>query len=225
MKKSSIYATITVVISIGIAIFLLNGSGNPKVEIPKANTGETYDAGFDYEVIKNPVATNNKEGVEIKELFFYLCPHCYNLEPKLNEWKKKTKPKNFVVQPAIFNKNWEKHSDYYYILEELGLVEKLHNDFFNQIHKQKRNFRTKKLFLAWLNEKGVSKEDTDKYKRKYSIKQKTDKSIKQTKEYGITGVPTMIVAGKYRVSEDKAGSKDRLFDIIDYLVRKEQAKK
>jgi thiol:disulfide interchange protein DsbA len=48
---------------------------------------ETYR--IDYIVLKKPVKTVTGDKVEVRELFWYYCPHCYGLEPTLNAWLKK----------------------------------------------------------------------------------------------------------------------------------------
>ncbi len=47
---------------------------------------------------------------------------------------------------------------------------------------------------------------------------------KKAKEYRISGVPSMIVNGKYLVTAQTAGSKKGMLDVVDYLIAQEQAK-
>lgn len=54
-------------------------------------------------MLNKPVKTITGDKIEVRELFWYYCIHCYNLEPLINSWLK-TKPSNveFVRQTAIF---------------------------------------------------------------------------------------------------------------------------
>ena len=45
----------------------------------------------------------------------------------------------------------------------------------------------------------------------------------KSRTYGITGVPTMVVNGKYRVDGNSAGSNAAMLKVVDFLVAKEQA--
>ncbi|MBA5248899.1 MAG: thiol:disulfide interchange protein DsbA/DsbL, partial [Gammaproteobacteria bacterium] len=70
---------------------------------------DDYDEGIDYIALAKPVKTITGDKIEVRELFWYYCPHCYNLEPILHAWLKKL-PANaeFVQQPAVFSKRWKK---------------------------------------------------------------------------------------------------------------------
>ena len=47
----------------------------------------------------------------------------------------------------------------------------------------------------------------------------------RTRSYKVTGVPAMIVNGKYRVDSRSAGSFDRMLQVVDYLVDLERTAK
>jgi thiol:disulfide interchange protein DsbA len=80
-----------------------------------------YEAGIDYIVLKKPVKTVTGDKVEVRELFWYYCPHCYGLEPTLNAWLKKL-PDNaeFIRQPAVFSGRWVEGAIFYYINVDLN---------------------------------------------------------------------------------------------------------
>ena len=44
----------------------------------------------------------------------------------------------------------------------------------------------------------------------------------KSRAYGITGVPAMIVNGKYRVDGRMAGSNQGMLDVVDFLVEQER---
>ena len=49
-----------------------------------------------------------------------------------------------------------------------------------------------------------------------------DQADKRMKQWKVTGVPTLIVNGKYKVSASRAVRTDQLFDVVDFLVEKER---
>ena len=53
------------------------------------------DEGIEYKLVTPAQPTITKNKIEVVELFWYGCPHCYYLEPDLEKWLK-TKPENVV---------------------------------------------------------------------------------------------------------------------------------
>ncbi|CAN0425212.1 unnamed protein product, partial [Phaeothamnion confervicola] len=104
------------------------------------SSAQEFVAGQHYQEIKPAIATSAAEGkVEVLELFWYGCSHCYAFEPQLIEWAK-SKPDyvEFVRVPAVFAHNWEIHARAYYAAQQLGVLEKIHQPLFDAIHKQGR---------------------------------------------------------------------------------------
>ena len=42
-----------------------------------------------YTVLSEPITTSSGDKIEVVELFWYGCGHCYQLEPAVDNWKKK----------------------------------------------------------------------------------------------------------------------------------------
>ena len=84
-----------------------------------------YTEGVEYvEVSPQPVDTGAK--IEVREFFWYSCPHCYHLEPVLNRWRKTLSPKvEFVRTPAIFRDTWAVQARAYFAFQALGVTHKL----------------------------------------------------------------------------------------------------
>ena len=45
-----------------------------------------YVEGTHYETITNPVRTADPNKIEVAEVFWYGCPHCYAFEPLIESW-------------------------------------------------------------------------------------------------------------------------------------------
>lgn len=181
-----------------------------------------FDAGIEFVVLEKPVKTETGDKVEVRELFWYYCPHCYNLEPTLNDWLKKM-PANaeFIRQPAVYADRWEAGAIFYFVLEELGLLEKLHDAVFKAIHEQNKRFNSSQSFINWLVDFGVKKADAQAAFDSFSVKIKFNKAKLNTVKYHTTGVPVIIVNGKYWVDARHAGGIKRLFKVVEYLIAKE----
>jgi len=183
---------------------------------------DDYDAGIDYIVLEKPVKTTTGDKVEVRELFWYYCPHCYNLEPTLNAWVKKL-PANaqFIRQPAMYSDRWAKGAIFYFVLEKLNLLDKLHEPLFDAIHKKKNSFKSKASFIDWVANFGVDKAKIEKAFGSFSVRVKTNKAKLNTKKYNLEGVPAIVVNGKYWTDATHAGDHNRMLEVVDFLIKKE----
>ena len=191
-----------------------------------AASARNYDEGIEYKRLKSPVPTQVEAGkVEVVELFWYGCPHCFRLEPDLNKWLK-NKPENveFVRIPAIFNKTWALHAKAYYTADFLGVMDKIHKPLFDAMHLKKQRLNTadavKKLFI----QQGVSAKDFDSVFNSFGVDAKIRRAKELSKQYGITGVPALVVNGKYLTDGPMAGGRKGMLEVLDYLIKKESKK-
>ena len=188
-----------------------------------ANTSQAeFVAGKNYLVLDKPVETETGDQIEVRELFWYFCPHCFSVHPKLEEWSKTMDSSaQLVLQPAVFP-GWEFGSTFYYVLDELGELERLHSSLYNAIHVQKLNLKTQQDFVTWLSLNGVDEDKANKVFKSFPVKVAVNKAKANTYKYRITGVPVFIVNGKYTVNATSAGSEEKIFEVIDYLIQKEK---
>ena len=181
-----------------------------------------FVAGEDYVVLDKPVKTVTEDKVEVRELFWYHCPHCFNLEPMVDRWLK-TLPSSakFIRQPAVFSERWENGAIFYYVLEQLNEVNRLHGKLFDAIHLHKTPLIDQEDFVDWMADHDVDRKRANNAFKSFSVRIKLNKSKSNTIKYKVTGVPTFVVNGKYWVDSKRAGGEERLFQVLDYLIQKE----
>ena len=111
---------------------------------PTLLMAEQYSEGVEYTKYGKPFPVSTGDKIEVREIFWYGCPHCYTFEPYINAWKK-TKPANveFKRVPAIFRPDWEVQARTYYALSNMGVIEDLHGKIFSAIHKDKKRLYKK----------------------------------------------------------------------------------
>lgn len=178
-----------------------------------------------YETISPAQPTQNQDKVEIIEFFWYGCPHCYSLEPLMVEWLK-TKPANveFIRQPAIFSSLWGKHAKAYFVAEALGVLDKVHDDFFDAVQNKKQKLTSEDQLAKFFVAHGV---DETKFRDTFGSFL-VDAKVRQAKtmapRYGITGVPAVIINGKYKTSGPLAGSHEEMIKVMDKLIKQESTK-
>ena len=187
--------------------------------------------GVNFKTTKNIIPTESKDKIEVVELFWYGCVHCFNMDPYLDEWADNL-PKDVTFKriPAIPRKDWIESAKAYYALETLGVVNKLHEKLFDAIHKEKSlKHNDTRALIKWITVNGkLDKKDVESAFNSFSMKAKLSRSYKIFKSAGATGVPTMIIDGKYFTSSTMAGGEQNAIDIMNFIiknVRKDKNKK
>lgn len=184
-----------------------------------------YQEGKHYQLISPPAPTTSSEQVEVVELFWYGCGHCYSFEPVLEAWlKKKPEGVNFKRIPAVFAQNWVPAARAFYAATALGATDKLHRPLFDAIHVDQRKLFDEESLIKFAAEVGIPE---DEFRAAYdgmTIDGKVKQAMFATRDYQIDGVPSMIVNGKYRVSASMAGSQKAMLKVVEFLVDKEKAR-
>jgi thiol:disulfide interchange protein DsbA len=104
----------------------------------------------------------------------------------------------------------------------LGVLDKIHEPLFERIHKQRKAIRNVGELKAFFESQGVSGEDFDKTYNSFAVVTRTNRAKEAHNKYGVTGVPTLVVDGKYRASASMAGSNKKLLKVVDFLIEKQR---
>jgi thiol:disulfide interchange protein DsbA len=189
------------------------------------------EPGVNFKPTKEAIPTESNDKIEVIELFWYGCVHCFNMDPYLDKWADNL-PKDVTFKriPAIPRKDWVTSAKAYYALESLGILGEFHEKLFNAIHKEKLfKHNDIKALVNWIALNGkLDTQDVEAAFNSFSMKSKLSRSFKIFKAAGATGVPTMIIDGKYYTSSTMAGGEQNAIDIMNFIiknVRKDKAKK
>jgi len=176
-----------------------------------------------YKKTEQLLATNTKDKIEVVEMFFYGCPHCFNLESTVEEWKKNL-PENvtFRYVPAVFKDTWAPLAKAFYAMEKMDLLDKLHAPLFEAIHFDQRRIYTEEAIADFVVEHGVNRDEFVDAMNSFAVKTAVNKAKKMTDTSGISGVPALIVNGKYMTGAALAGGEEEIFEIVDFLIQGEQ---
>jgi thiol:disulfide interchange protein DsbA len=179
-----------------------------------------------YETLSPAQPTHNPDKIEIIEFFWYGCPHCYDFEPLLEKWVKAL-PKNveFIRQPAVFSELWGKHAKAYFTAEALGVVDKVHNDFFDALQTKKQHLETEDELAKFFVAHGVNENEFRTTYNSFLVDTKVRQAATTAGRYGITGVPAIIINGKYKTNGPLAGSHEKMLEVINQLIQKESKAK
>ncbi len=179
-----------------------------------------------YEKLSSVQPTQNPAKVEVIEFFWYGCPHCYSFEPLLATWIK-TLPKNveFIRQPAVFSDLWGKHAKAYFTAEALGVVDKVHTDFFDAIQNKKQNLETEDQLAKFFVAHGVKESEFHDTFNSFLIDAKVRQAATTAGRYGISGVPAIVINGKYKTNGPLAGSHEKMLEGVNQLIQQESKAK
>jgi thiol:disulfide interchange protein DsbA len=180
--------------------------------------------GVTYKTLKPAVPTSVAPGkVEVVEVFWYACGHCYLLEPKIEAWERKGKAPyvEVVRMPAVWNELLKTHARLFYTIEILGKPE-LHGEAFREINVRGNRLDTPEKIEAFFTARGVSKADFQKAFSGFAVESKLARATDLNKRYRITSTPTVIVNGKYVTDAGMAGGEDQLFHVINALAAREK---
>ena len=178
-----------------------------------------------YKLIEQPQAVPANGKVHVEELFWYGCGHCFSLEEHVHSWTAKLPADvEFTRIPAMFGKSWVIHAQMYYVGEVLGITEKSHGDIFNAIHINGKRLQRKSEQQEFFAAYGVSAEDFDKAYNSFTVKSRLQQGDKRIRAYRVSGVPAIVVNGKYLVDASSAGGQKNMFKVVDYLIEQERNK-
>lgn len=179
-----------------------------------------YSEGVEYiAVAQQPVETGDK--IEVREFFWYGCPHCFHLEPVLHEWRKTMSSKaKFVRTPAIFRNTWETHARAYYAYEVLGVSDKINTSMFSAIHDKSRPLDDEKSITAFAVEQGINEKSFRDAYNSFGMAASLKQSLELQQRYNISSVPTMVVDGKYITSPSLTHGQEELMKVLDFLIEK-----
>ena len=180
-----------------------------------------YVAGKDYRVLDNPEKISG-DAIIVREFFWYGCPHCAALEPYTSRWAK-TKDKDvvFFKTPAALNPVWEANARGFYAAQLLGFEDKTHSALFDAIHKDGKKLFDQSSLSKWYASKGVNEKKFNSLYNSFAVGTKIGRSQEGAKRYQLTGVPAVVVQGKYVVTGEDA----KVPKVVEYLVDKARAEK
>lgn len=179
-----------------------------------------------YQTLSEPVSHDTGGKILVQEVFWYGCPHCYDLESSFKTWRDKA-PSDVDVEllPATMGKTWTDHARAFYAAQDLDILDKTHEDFFNAIHQQHRRLTDPDDIADFYSNYGVSKEKVLDTLNSFGLKSQVNRAHSELLAYKIMGTPAIVVDGKYVVTPQTAGGLDNMLNVTDQLIEKVRAEK
>jgi protein dithiol oxidoreductase (disulfide-forming) len=187
-----------------------------------------WQAGVNYNLLVPAQPTSVAPGkVEVTEVFWLACPHCYAFEPFLKGWLK-TKPAyvEFVRVPVMWQPIHKSHAHLYYTLEALGREDLVAKAFETIASRHEMLFGGSdedsfKVQQQFATSNGVSADDFAKAYNSFSVNSNLQRATEITQRYQVQGVPFIVVNGKYTTDIGMAGGEAKLIELINDLTAAE----
>jgi thiol:disulfide interchange protein DsbA len=187
-------------------------------------------AGKDYKPVSPPQPTEAAGKVEVLEFFQYGCGHCYDFEPTVKAWKaKKPKDVEWRYVPTVWDESRVPQAKLYYAMDALGLVEQYHEKLYAAVHDKQLKIWDKEVLSKWAAQQpGLDVKKLIEAYDSFGVANQVQRAAKLTKDYRISGTPSVVVNGKYltgpsfTVTEQGGVDYAKFTAILDELVAGER---
>jgi protein dithiol oxidoreductase (disulfide-forming) len=188
-------------------------------------------AGTNYKVIAPAQPTDVSPGkVEVIEMFWYGCPHCFALDPTIESWRKNKAPYiEFVRVPVMWDEVHRAHAKLFYTLQALGKLDQLHGAVFNEIQSTGDALYvagdaqgTQRVQVQFARTHGIDPTEFLKAYSSFAVQTALEKADDLGRRYKIDAVPTIVIDGKYESDVAQAGGQDNLMRLINDLAASEK---
>ena len=176
-----------------------------------------------YETVQPPLNTATPDQVEVIEFFWLGCPHCYSFEPTIEAWAE-DKPENvvFVREAPPLNRSWETHSRAFYAAQALGHEDEFVAAMFEAIHEKRQPMRDPKKIADLAETLGMDRDKFLSAMQSFAVQTKMNRAVQLAQGAGLTGVPSVVINGKYRTGAQLAGGNAGIIDVIDETIAMEK---
>jgi len=155
--------------------------------------------GTDFRTLTPARPTDDPGKIEVTEFFSYACPHCKEFYPQLHTWLA-TQKKDVVLKrvPVSFDRpQWTNLARAFYALKSMELLDRLDGALFEAIHDKHLPLFDEASLAEWVGKNGGSSEQFAAAYTSFAINNATVQADAMSQDYGVEGVPTIAVGGKY----------------------------
>lgn len=205
-------------------VLAANATDKPAVAKPAPRTDWKYPEGDYYSVLPTAQGTSSPPGkIEVAEIFWYGCPHCYHLEPLIKDWVQKLPSDvNFVRIPVMWNPTNEIHARVFYTAEALGDLDVINTAMFRAIHVDNKPMADEDSIRKLFEANGVSADDFNRTFRSFAVDSKLKRARELTVNYRVQGVPLLVIDGKYTTNGPKIRNQQDLLAVASELIERER---
>lgn len=176
-----------------------------------------FKAGEDYKILDTP----KTEKPTVDEFFSFYCPHCFNSQALMDKLEKN------LPEGVPFNKNHvsfmggpmgKAFSKAYATSLMLNVDKQMKPVLFNRVHTMRKPPVDEKELRQIFIDEGVDAAKYDGTYNSFAVSSMANRFDKAFQDSGLTGVPAVIVNGRYWVTPKTIKSEEDYFALINFLL-------
>jgi thiol:disulfide interchange protein DsbA len=178
-------------------------------------------AGRDYALVEPAPPMSAGGQIVVVEFFWYGCPHCHDMHPRLKAWAQR-QPADvaLVYQPVVARDLWEGGARMHFTLLALGEQQRLADALFEATQLEGLDLNDEAAMLGWAERQGLDRQRFAAAYHSPQVQRQVDEARGVARRYQLRGVPTLVVDGRYLTSNAYTGSADDTLVMVDRLVQK-----
>lgn len=191
--------------------------------LPFTVMANDWQEGTHYQRLASSVGTENRDKIEVAEVFWYGCPACLSMQPVITPWAETLADDVALVHlPAALRPDWEVHAQAFYTARSLGVLDKVHSDLFEALAGERRQLNNKDQLARFFADRGVDEEAFRKTWDSFSVNSMMQRGNSRVRGARVSGTPSLIVNGKYLITVRGAGGHQNMLAVADYLIESER---
>ncbi|GHG72453.1 thiol:disulfide interchange protein [Alishewanella longhuensis] len=214
------------------SIFLLTACSKepqaPELNVAQsasATPGRVFTEGQHYSMLPSPV-TEPELKHYLTEFFWLGCPHCQNFEPLLKGYLQANPQVTLIRKHPALGERWAIDASVFYGLQLNGhghLVEDLFA-LYRQTRIEKNALPDLNTINAFLRQHNIDPVTFSDLVKTEAVASAMEQANREMLDNRISGVPSLIVKGKYLVKGEQPAdvkTAEDYYQLLDYLLSKE----
>ena len=170
--------------------------------------------------------SSSPDKIEVAEVFWYGCPHCFNFDPVLKTWSQDLPADvTFIKIPVIWNPTNQVHARLMYTAEALDVMDEAHEAIFKAIHQDGNMLTDESDMISLFAEFDIDEETFKETYKSFGVTSAVKRAENLTRRYGIRSVPVLVINGKYATDGTDIKTFGDMIDVTDELVERERTEK
>ncbi|MBL8346097.1 MAG: thiol:disulfide interchange protein DsbA/DsbL [Rubrivivax sp.] len=180
----------------------------------------------DYALISPPQATQAPGRIEVLEFFWFGCPHCADMHPRMRAWASQL-PADvaFSTWPAVFRDSWVAGARLHHTLVAMGEFDRRAGAVFDAVQLDEADLTQEAVLARWVEAQGLDRERFFRVYHSEPVKAQAAVAMQRSKDYQLRGVPAFVVDGRYLTSNSFTGSAPETLAVVDKLIEKVRAER
>ena len=161
--------------------------------------------------------------IEVAEVFWYGCPHCFNFDPYLKKWAPELPDDvRFIRLPVMWNPTNQIHARIFYTAEALNKLDVMHDAVFKEMHANRKPLTSENDIRNFFSRFDVSEEEFNSTFRSFGVESKLKRAKNLTQRYRVQSVPLLVINGKYLTTGPGVKNFDDMLAVAEELIERER---